>query len=205
MPDNNPATLKHKSSFHAVTGVILAGGNSRRMGQDKAQLQVGGQTLFERMLAVLQSLFSRVIIAGERPDLSLPDVPAIADIYPGSALGGIHTGLSAAETDWVFIAPCDMPYPDRRVIERLLLCRRDHDAVVPRTPAGLEPVFALYHKRCLPVIEALLEQKKFRIYALYQQIDVHFLNPEELPSNWHRSLLNLNTPEDLARIDRNQI
>lgn len=205
MPEiTKPSDHKLISRYPDVTGVILAGGRSKRMGQDKAQLQVSGQTLFTRMLELMQSLFSNVIIAGDRPDLSQPDVPAIPDIYPGSALGGIHTGLVTAETDWVFIAPCDMPYPDQRVIESLLLHRDDHDAVVPRTPAGFEPVFALYHKNCLKQMEPMLEQNQFRIYTFYQNIDIHFLTPKNMPQDWQRSLLNLNTPEDLASIKKNR-
>lgn len=205
MPDIiKPSAHNNLSRYSDVTGVILAGGQSKRMGQDKAQLQISGQTLFTRMLDLMQSLFPHVIIAGDRPDLSQPDVPAVPDIYPGSALGGIHTGLVTAKTDWVFIAPCDMPYPDQRVIESLLRCREGHDAVVPRTPSGFEPVFALYHKNCLKQMEPMLKQNHFRIYTFYQNIDIHFLTPEEMPQDWQRSLLNLNTPEDLASIEKNQ-
>jgi len=205
MPDKTTQSdLKIMPLYPDVTGVILAGGRSKRMGQDKAQLLVSGQTLFTRMLELMQRLFSNVIIAGDRPDLAQSGVPAIPDIYPGSALGGIHTGLVTAATDWVFIAPCDMPYPDQRVIEKLLLHRDHHDAVVPRTPAGYEPVFALYHKNCLKQMERMLKQDQFRIYTFYQNIDIHFLTPEDMPQDWQRSLLNLNTPEDLAILDKNK-
>lgn len=199
---NKPSDSSPTSLYPDVTGVILAGGRSKRMGQDKAQLLVSGQTLFTRMLELMQGLFSDVIIAGDRSDLSRPGVPSIPDIYPGSALGGIHTGLVTAKTDWVFIAPCDMPYPDQRVIESLLLHRDNHDAVVPQTPAGFEPVFALYHKNCLKQMESMLEQDQFRIYTFYQNIDIHFLTPEHMPEDWQRSLLNLNTPEDLAVLEK---
>lgn len=197
-PDNN---TPNTSSYPDVTGVILAGGRSKRMGQDKAMLKIDGRTLFERTLAMMQGLFSQVMIAGDRPDLSRPDVPAVSDIYPGSALGGIHTGLATAKTDWVCIAPCDMPYPDARIIEKLLEERNTHDAVVPRTASGFEPVFALYHKRCLAIMEEMLKRDHFRIYDFYQDIDVHFVTSEQLPANWEQSLLNLNTPEDLAIIE----
>lgn len=169
------------------------------MGRDKARLQLSGQSMFDRALAMMQSLFARVIIAGDRPDLSTPEVPAIADIYPGSALGGIHTGLVSAQTDWVMIAPCDMPYPDRGIAEALLQCRNGYDAVVPRTPSGFEPVFALYHKNCLPCMTDMLEQGNLRIYAFYQNINIRYLTAAEMPHGWQRSLCNLNTPEDLAR------
>lgn len=189
---------KDQHIYTDVTGVLLAGGKSRRMGRDKALLQVDGKTLFESSLRLLMRFFSRILIAGDRPDLEQPGIVSIADIYPGSALGGLHTGLFAAATDWIFVAPCDMPYPDARIIERLLAERRGVDAVVPRTHDGYEPVFALYHKNCLAPMESMLRQNQFRIYDFYQQIDIRYLDPHELPEGWERALLNLNTPEQLT-------
>ena len=189
---------KDQHIYTDVTGVLLAGGKSRPMGQDKALLQVDGKTLFESSLGLLMQFFSRIMIAGDRPDLEQPGILSIADIYPGSALGGLHTGLSAAATDWIFVAPCDMPYPDARITERLLAERRGVDAVVPRTHDGYEPVFALYHKNCLAPMESMLRQNQFRIYDFYQQINIRYLDPHELPGGWERALLNLNTPEQLT-------
>lgn len=192
--------IAHNAMTEEVTGILLAGGKSRRMGSDKARIEVDGQTLFARALALLQRYFATVLIAGDRPDLALPGVPALPDIYPGSALGGLYTGLSAARTDWIFVVPCDMPYPDGRIIELLLQHRTGCDAVVPRTPAGLEPVFALYHKRCLPQMEAMLQQGRYQIYDFYQRLAVHYLDWHDLPPGWERSLLNINTREQLKRI-----
>ncbi len=197
---HNPHIANRERAYPDVTGVLLAGGKSRRMGQDKAALQLAGKSLFDRSLQLLQQFFSTVIIAGDRPDLIRPNIPAIADIYPGSALGGLHTGLQAAATDWIFVAPCDMPYPDPRIVALLLENRAGVDAVVPRTPAGYEPVFALYHKNCLPQMEAMLRQNQFRIYDFYQRIAIRYINPPELPTGWQRSLININTPGDLSRL-----
>jgi len=183
-----------------VTGVLLAGGKSQRMGRDKALLQVGGKTLFESSLRLLMQFFSRIIIAGDRPDLEQPGILSIADIYPGSALGGLHTGLQAAETDWVFVVPCDMPYPDARLVALLLQNRTGVDAVVPRTEDGYEPVFALYHKNCLVQMEQMLRQNQYRIYDFYQRIRIRYLDPPQLPRDWKRSLININTPDQLASI-----
>jgi molybdopterin-guanine dinucleotide biosynthesis protein len=183
-----------------VTGVLLAGGKSRRMGQDKARILVNDKTLFELSLELLQRFFAQIIIAGDRPDLSGPDLPALADRYPGSALGGLFTGLQAAGTDWIFVAPCDMPFPDERIVEQLLALRSGYEAVVPRTPEGYEPVFALYHQNCLPQMEDMLRRNQFRIYDFYQRINIRYLDTPELPAGWQRTLLNVNTPRDLARI-----
>ena len=194
--------IPHTDKHPDVTGVILAGGKSRRMGTDKAQLELSGQSLFERSLQLLQGFFETIIIAGDRPDLARPGVPAIADLYPGSALGGLHTGLKTATTDWICVAPCDMPYPDAQIVTALLQNRAGVEAVVPRTASGYEPVFALYHKNCLPQMEAMLQQNQFRIYDFYQRIAIRYLEPPNLPDGWQRSLLNINTPEQLAQIKK---
>lgn len=187
-----------------VTGILLAGGKSRRMGVDKTLLRIDGQALFERSLELLQRFFPQVLIAGDRPDLARPNVPAIADLYPGSALGGLYTGLQAATTDWIFAAPCDMPYPDGQIIRCLLNHREQADAVVPRTPEGYEPVFALYHKNCLAPMEAMLQQQQYRIYDFYQRIAIRYVDPEQLPTGWERALINVNTPEQFSQIMEDQ-
>jgi len=192
--------IPHNDKYTDLTGVILAGGQSRRMGQDKARMQISGRSMFARALELLQKFCPTILIAGDRPDLARPDVPALPDIFPGSALGGLYTGLKAATTEWILVAPCDMPYPDHRIVERMLAHRTGYDAVVPRTPGGYEPVFALYHKNCLPQMEAMLRQNQFRIYDFYQRISIRYLDPPELPEGWERTLINLNTPEDLTRI-----
>jgi len=186
-------------TFPDVTGVILAGGRSSRMGRDKAALELGGVSFFERILSVFRSLFPHVLIAGDRPDLAAPDLPCFPDRYPGSALGGLYTGLLAAETPYIFVAACDMPCPDPELIRAIAASRSGYDVVVPKTPAGLEPLFALYGKACLEPMRALLEAKNYRIYDFYPEVQVRYLEPDELPTGWERALVNVNTPEDLQR------
>ena len=187
-----------------VTGILLAGGQSRRMGQDKARIEFDGKMLFTRSLALLQRYFPKVLIAGDRPDLAPPGIQVLADIYPGSALGGLYTGLHAAHTEWIFVAPCDMPYPDGRLVGLLLSQRHGVDAVVPRTPNGYEPVFAVYHRNCLPHMEEMLRNNQHRIYDFYQRIAIRYLDWQQMPDGWERALLNLNIPEQLAMIGKDK-
>jgi molybdopterin-guanine dinucleotide biosynthesis protein A len=185
-----------------VTGVLLAGGRSSRMGRDKATLAMQGQRLSDRTLAMLRELFAHVLIAGDRPDLATADIPCIPDRFPGSALGGIHGGLAAATTPWTFVTPCDLAYPDAGLARYLLARRHGHDVVVPRTPAGLEPVFALYHRNCLAPIEKLLVCGNYRIYDFYPEVRVNLVDLQDFPGDWQRALTNLNAPEDLRRLDK---
>jgi molybdopterin-guanine dinucleotide biosynthesis protein A len=170
------------------------------MGRDKATLTVGGRTLFERAHDAFHAVFEQILIAGDRPDLASEAVPCFADEFPGSALGGIHGGLKAAQTPWIFVAPCDLAEPDPNLIRHLLTYRHNYDAVVPRTPAGFEPVFALYHKNCLPVMEQMLRANNYRIYAFCGRIRTRFVGSDELPTGWQAALLNLNSPVDLEQL-----
>ncbi len=183
-----------------VCGVILAGGRSSRMGRDKARLEVDGLSMFEKTLRMMRSLFFRVIIAGDRPDLSRPDLPFYPDRYPGSALGGLYTGLSSARTEWILVTPCDLPYPDETIARRLLSLRKDADVVVPKTPGGLEPLFAVYRNTCLPYMKELLENNRFKIDRFYPQVRVRYVPVAELPDGWEKSFLNVNTPEQYDSI-----
>ncbi|MDH3453964.1 MAG: molybdenum cofactor guanylyltransferase [Desulfuromonadales bacterium] len=190
----------HNDKYPDVTGVILAGGSSSRMGQDKATLRLEGVSLFERTLQTFQDLFQDILIAGDRPDLARPGIPAVADIYPGSALGGLYTGLFTARTPWIFVAPCDMPYPDPALIRDILARREGYDVVVPCTPDGFEPLFACYHKNCLEVIRSMLLARPYCVYDFYPQVRACHVLEEELPYGWHRSLRNVNTPEDFKAL-----
>lgn len=185
-----------------VTGIILAGGRSIRMGgRDKARLIVDGQSLFDRVLGAFRQIFAQVCIAGDRPDLAREDLPCVPDIYPGSALGGLHAGLSAAKTPYIFAAACDMPFIDIEAIQAVLSRRAGCDVVVPRTPMGFEPLFAVYSKECLPYMEQMLRRGRFRIFDLFDQVRVCYLEPGELAGDWRRTMLNINTPEQLEDLD----
>ena len=196
--------ISHNEFIKNTTGVLLAGGRSRRMGHDKTRIEIVGRPLLFRSLDLLCQYFATVMIAGDRPDLARPDIQSVPDIYPGSALGGLYTGLDSAQTDWIFVAPCDMPYPDPRILELLINYRNGYDAVVPRTPQGYEPVFALYHKSCLPHMKTMLQHGQYRIYDFYQSINVHYLEWQDMPDGWERSLLNINTPEQLEQLQKEQ-
>ena len=130
-----------------ITGVILAGGKSRRMGRDKAGLKIGGVTFIDNLMGIMRRLFARVIIAGDRPDLERPGVPSYPDRYPGSALGGLYTGLLAASNEMIFASSCDIPFPDEDLGRYMVSVSRGFDVVVPQTSNGLEPLFACYRQK----------------------------------------------------------
>ncbi len=182
-----------------ITGVILVGGKSRRMGRDKAFLDVGGKTLFEKVLDAFRESFSKIILTGSRGErFAGYDLPVYEDIFSGSALGGIYTGLHHADTDTVFVSSCDLPFPSSRIIRHLCSLTGNSDAVVPKLAHGYEPLFAAYSKSCLRSVKTMLHAGNYCVYDLYRQIDVREVSESELESvgGARDAFLNLNTPEE---------
>ena len=186
-----------------VTGVLLAGGKSRRMGEDKRYLVVGEQTLFERGLRVLRSMFHEVLIVIAQ-DSALLDIDArvVRDVVPDcGSLGGIYTGLTQATTPYIFVAACDMPFLNQDVIAQFTNRRDIADIVMARLAARLHPVHALYGKGCLPAMEQMIVARQLKIQELlsHASLRVQYITEADLlhiDPTW-RSFYNVNTPADL--------
>jgi len=189
------------SLFNDITGVILVGGKSRRMGQDKAFLLIEGLPVIERIITVMQGCFKNLLLVGDRPErFAQYHLPVVPDSYPGSSLGGLYTGLQHAETDRIFVSSSDIPFPDPELIRLICAEACGFDAVVPATQGGLEPLFALYHKSCLPAMQTALEAGQYRINVVLGQLNVTTIGPEQLTKvdPGGRALLNINTPQEYA-------
>ncbi len=186
-----------------MTGVLLAGGHSRRMGTDKALLTYRGEPLWQRCHKVLATCCEKLLIAGDRPDLAAENLPSFADAFPGSSMAGLHTGLTHAETDWITVFPCDLPWPSLQLLQQLQdSCAEEFDAVVPRTRLGREPLIACYHKRALQKITDRLLAGRPKLLDLLDDLNVRYLEEEELPPGWQRAVRNLNSRTDLERLSQ---
>jgi len=186
-----------------VTGILLAGGKSRRMGQDKKVLSVGEGTLLDRSLDTLRSLFDQVeiVIAQDSPLLDAPVIIS-RDLLPGcGSLGGIFTGIKNAKTSHVFVAACDMPFLNPAVIQYLVRQKEEADIVVVRTELGLQMTHALYGKRCIPVIEEMIQGARLRIQELVssREVRVRVIERKEIEEfdPLALSFTNVNTPQEL--------
>jgi len=186
-----------------VTGILLAGGKSRRMGQDKKVLSVGEGTLLDRSLDTLRSLFDQVeiVIAQDSPLLDAPVIIS-RDLLPGcGSLGGIFTGIKNAKTSHVFVVACDMPFLNPAVIQYLVRQKEEADIVVVRTELGLQMTHALYGKRCIPVIEEMIQGARLRIQELVssREVRVRVIERKEIEEfdPLALSFTNVNTPQEL--------
>ncbi len=199
-----------------VTGVILAGGKSRRMGQNKALLRLGNDTLIGHVIRCMRSITDELLLITNSPDeYAHLDIDMHGDIIPNAgALGGIHAGLTYALHEEVLCVGCDSPFLMPNLLTYLVsvLGEDEYDAVMPYTdkePSSynrdaqitLQTLCAVYSKRCLPIIEQMLSEQDLRVYALQERANVLALAPEiwKTYDSEGQSFFNVNTPEDFEK------
>lgn len=185
-----------------ISGAILAGGQSRRMGRDKAALLLAGEPLLLRTVRRLRTVTPDVVIIGplERAALA-PGVPIVPDRWPQQGpLGGIATALQALESEAVLVVGCDMPFLNVALLRYLLSLAFAYDAVVVRADGQAHPLHAVYQKRCLPILEAQLLAGKLQVQRFLARLAVRFVEGEELDrfDPQRLSTFNANTPEEWA-------
>jgi molybdopterin-guanine dinucleotide biosynthesis protein A len=191
-----------------LTLAIQAGGESRRMGSDKALLPFLGQPLILRVLTRLVRLADEVLVTSNQPEnyrfLGLSPYP---DLLPGyGALGGLYTALSIASHPYVAVVACDMPFANLALFafELSILRATGVDAVIPRSGAGMEPFHAIYRcETCLPHLRAALEAGKRRVDAWFSQVNIYYLAPAEmLPYDPDQiAFQNINTLDELRQAE----
>ncbi len=187
-----------------MTGIILSGGGNTRMGQNKAFLRMGDERLIDRTVRLLRALFREVIIVVANPlDYLDQDAAIVTDLLPGrGALGGLYTGLFYAADEYAFVTACDIPFLNRSFLEYMVSLANGYDIVVPAPPDGLQPLHAVYSRRCLPAIRSLLDRNRLQIKELYPGQTILTIEPAVLnafdPEG--RMFINVNTPEDLRNL-----
>jgi len=192
-----------------LTLVIQAGGESRRMGQDKALMPFLGRPLIQRVLQRVNPLADEVLVTTNHPELyGFLNLPLLPDLIPGrGALGGLYTALQSASQPLVAIVACDMPFASQALfaLERDILLATKADIAIAHSGNGLEPFHAVYRRAtCLPPIEAALQAKKWRVDAWFSQVEMHILQPEEIRCIDPQLLCfrNVNTPEELKEAEQ---
>ena len=188
---------------YPCTGVILSGGlNTRFNGQNKAFIDVGGRRILDRLYDIFSSLFSEIIlVTNDPPQFTEWDLMIVTDIFQvRSSLTGIHAGLFYAKNPFAFFSACDTPFLKKDLVNVLLEnIDNKKDVIMPETTAGMEPLCAIYSKRCLNAAEHHIRQKKFKIQRALGSLRFKKI-PEDLLRSKDpelSSFFNINTPEDL--------
>jgi molybdopterin-guanine dinucleotide biosynthesis protein A len=191
-----------------LTLCIQAGGQSSRMGEDKALKAFLGRPLIERVVQRLSPIADEVIVTTNHPErYTFLKIPLFSDLKPGrGALGGLYTAIAAAKNPLVAVAACDMPFASASLLEAAsrLLAQEDVDVVIPKSEEGYEPLHAIYRREtCLPAIEAAIEADQWRVIAWFPQVKVRVLTPDEIrqydPSGL--AFWNVNTPEEFSKAE----
>ncbi|MBV9788845.1 MAG: molybdenum cofactor guanylyltransferase [Chloroflexi bacterium] len=194
-----------------ASGIVVAGGRSRRMGQDKRQLKLwgdSGPTLLQHTVDLVASLCAEVIVVLNDPEawtqLSARIVP---DVYPdGGALGGIYSGLAAATHEHALVIAADMPLLNLELLRWMVAQPRDYDVLVPqlgsgraRNRLGVESLHAIYSRNCLEPIARQLDAGNPQVIGFYPEVRVRLMEPPLIaqfdPAG--DAFRNVNTPEDL--------
>jgi molybdopterin-guanine dinucleotide biosynthesis protein A len=183
-----------------ITGILLCGGKSQRMGADKATLVVENRYMALYPLEVLQAWCSEILISSnnERHDFSnYPIIPdEIKEIGP---MGGLYSCLKRSAHHLNLLVACDMPMISGSLLRRMLNVSSSFDAIVPVWKNKPQPSYALYQKRIAADIEKAIERKNYSLQKLLAVINVYYVNVEHKEET---ELLNVNTPEELVQYEQ---
>jgi molybdopterin-guanine dinucleotide biosynthesis protein A len=189
--------------------VIQAGGQSTRMGENKALKPFLGRPLIQRVIERLAPIADEILVTTNQPaDYPFLDLRLIPDRKPGrAALGGLYTALVSAQHPHVAVVACDMPFASAPLLAACsgLLEQERADVVIAETPEGFEPLHAVYRKAaCLPAVEAAIQADQWRMISWFPQVIVRKLTPEELARYDPEGLAfwNLNTPDEFLEAER---
>ena len=187
----------------SVSGIVLAGGASARLGQDKALVEVAGQTLVERVVDVLRSLAREIVLVTPSPErLAWLGLRTVDDVYPGvGTLGGLHAGLAAIGSAYGLVVGCDMPFLNRDLLAYMIAQAEEAEVVMPRMGRFYEPLHAIYARSVLPALEARILAGERRIRQACAGLRTRYIVEDEIAvfDPGLESFFNVNTPEDLER------
>ena len=195
-----------------VSIVIQAGGQSSRMGEDKGLVELCGKPMIQNIIDRLSPYADEMIITTNRPGIYKQfGIQMFEDIYKDyGALAGLHTALSSAKNEMVFVIACDLPFVNTSLFKFMknMFEAKPVDLVIPRTEKGYEPFYAFYKRNtCLPLVTDAIESGKRRLISWFENAMVHPIYEDQLREfdpNLN-SFVNINTPEDLENAQNNCI
>lgn len=189
-----------------VTGVILAGGKSRRMGRDKAFLPFGQGVLIERVIAVLQQVTDDIILITNTPEQYRRfGLPMFTDAIPDAgSLGGIYTGLVHANTPYSLCLACDMPFVTSEFLHLLCHMAPEADVIIPRNAADSQPLCAVYSQACREPIRRCIDGGRLKITGFFDQVRVRVIEGADLARYDPHDVMffNANTPQEYEQAQR---
>ncbi|MCL6493392.1 MAG: molybdenum cofactor guanylyltransferase [Ignavibacterium sp.] len=191
--------------YSDIAGVILAGGKSSRMGVNKSFLKLGNQTIIERIVDLMKSTFTEVIIITNTPDeYKFLKLPLYEDIYKWKGpLAGIHSALTHSQTEKVFVLSCDVPLMSKEIIEYIIEYKSDKSIVFCEAAGYHQPLVGVYSKKILSKIEKFISNNEMTDKSFHQFlkiVDAEIIHPEKLSFYNDEIFFNVNRPEDYEHL-----
>jgi molybdenum cofactor guanylyltransferase len=179
-----------------ITGVVLAGGQSSRMGEDKSLLPFGEHQMIEFSLQALEPYCKEILISTNTIEHQIFNYKTINDEYKNiGPIAGIQSALKNVKTDYFIVLPCDSPMVKPEFIKFLISQISENiDAVVPQYGSFLEPLFAIYHKRILCKIEKQIKEKDYKLIEFIKKIKAKIIEVQD-----RACFVNINTKADYQK------
>jgi molybdopterin-guanine dinucleotide biosynthesis protein A len=194
-----------------VTGIILAGGKSSRMGTDKGLQELCGKPLMQYAIEVLSGLCSTILISSSSQVYKSFGYKVIADVFPGiGPMGGIYSALKQSETEANLVLSCDLPFVSTKLMSYILNHSKGYKVAVPWLgDQHYEPLCGFYHLSILEQISQYIQNNNYKLPDLFEEININRLVISEKSEFYNDSLfLNINSKQDLATAEnlmRNRI
>ncbi|RCK77536.1 MAG: Molybdopterin-guanine dinucleotide biosynthesis protein MobA [Ignavibacteriae bacterium] len=195
--------------YKDITGIILAGGKSRRMGEDKALIKILDLTAIEIVYEKLKSLFYEILVITNQPDkFSFLNVKAYEDVYRNiGPLAGIHSGLAHSSNKFNFFISCDMVLMKKEIIEFIVNRKFEKNIIVPRVYDTLQPLCAVYSKNCISTIESMIEanirSNQLELNSplrLIEVMDTEIVEITQNQDNYFNPFFSMNDKKDYQKV-----
>lgn len=202
--------------YDNITGIILSGGKSTRMGENKSFLKMNNKTIIENVVGMMNSIFSKVILITNTPDeYSFLNLEIYTDIYKNvGPLAGIHSGLINSETQKNFIISCDIPLMNSEFIKSIINIDSEKQIIVSKADGFIQQLCGIYDKSLIPLITEIIEEdnsseirdfnqkkRKCKVHQLIDKSNSHIINDIEKMKGWHKDIfLNMNRKEDYEKV-----
>ncbi|MBL7898849.1 MAG: molybdenum cofactor guanylyltransferase [Crocinitomicaceae bacterium] len=181
--------------YNNITVLILAGGKSTRMGQDKGLMELDGKPMISYVIDVAKKISERILIVANLESYNQFNLPVIKDVVVEKGpIGGIYSGLKKSETEYNLVLSCDIPFIHQGVLEFLVESSTGYDITVASQEGKLHPLVGVYRKTCLPVIKKHLNEDKLKLTLLFDELKTRLVEMDDFLSTNFR---NINSKSDL--------
>lgn len=180
-----------------LTGIILSGGKSLRMGSEKGLILFKGKPMIEYSVSLLTQLCDEIIICSNNSRYDYLGFKVVSDIFPDCGpIGGLYTGLSESKCQYNLIAPCDVPFLTKELYVSLLQYIAGNNAVIPSYNNEIHPLCGIYSQTCLTVLQSLLSENKFKMLRVVEELGAKIV-PFKVDTD---IFININTQEELIKL-----